>query len=91
MAVRNKMTPFARLLLVILIVAPCAFVGASYYNGEDPMSNLKSLVGVESTNETSTSNELQTMSKADLIDKIESLELRIDQLEKKLANLESSE
>jgi len=89
MATRTKMTPFARLLLVILIVAPIAFVGASYYNGEDPIANIKSMVGIEET-ASSAPDQLQTMSKPELIDKIESLEMRIDQLEQKLENLESA-
>jgi len=88
MATRTKMTPFARLLLVILIVAPLAFVGASIYNGEDPMANLKDLVGIEEKASSNTTNDLETMSKAELINKIESLEIRIDQLERKLSNME---
>lgn len=84
------MTPFARLLLVILIVAPIAFVGGSYYNGENPLDNLKALVGVEQSVESSNDHSLETMSKSDLIDKIESLETRIVQLEEKLATLEAA-
>ena len=85
------MTPFARLLLVILIVAPIAFIGGSYYNGEDPMDNLKALVGIEQTNTPApTEASLQSMSKSELIDRIESLETRIVLLEEKLATLESA-
>lgn len=90
MATRTKTTPFARLLLVILFVAPIAFVGGSYYNREDPVANLKSLFGIES-NIQSTDDNLQSMSKDDLIKKIESLESRIEQLESKLATLASTE
>ncbi len=39
------MTPFARLLLVLIILAPLAYIGASYYNGEDGIQNIKNLLG----------------------------------------------
>lgn len=39
------MTPFARLLLVLIILAPLAYIGASYLNGEDGIENLKNLLG----------------------------------------------
>ncbi len=38
-----KLTGFARFLLVMVIIAPLAFIGASYYNGEDGIENLKNL------------------------------------------------
>ena len=38
-----KLTGFARFLLVMVILAPLAFIGASYYNGEDGLENFKNL------------------------------------------------
>jgi hypothetical protein len=38
-----KLTGFARFLLVMVVLAPLAFLGASYYNGEDGIENLKNL------------------------------------------------
>jgi peptidoglycan hydrolase CwlO-like protein len=38
-----KLTGFARFLLVMVVLAPLAFIGASYYNGEDGIENLKRL------------------------------------------------
>ncbi|MEM9929379.1 MAG: hypothetical protein AAF840_06150 [Bacteroidota bacterium] len=46
---KTKMTAFSRFLLFLLIFIPLAFVGASYYNGEDPVANLKNLIGMEAT------------------------------------------
>lgn len=89
MATRTKMTPFARLLLVILIVAPLAYIGASYYNGEDPLKNITDTFSSSDKVET-TSSELSTLSKGDLIHKIELLEMRISQLEQKIDHLETS-
>ena len=38
-----KLTGFARFFLVMIILAPLAFIGASYYNGEDGIENFKNL------------------------------------------------
>jgi len=44
---RRKVTPFARFMLAMIIIIPLAYAGASYINGEDPVHNLKQLVGME--------------------------------------------
>ncbi len=43
MATRTKMTPFARLFIFLIIFLPLAYIGAAYYNGEDPLAKLQSL------------------------------------------------
>lgn len=40
-----KVTGFTRFLIVMIFVAPLAYVGASYYNGQDGIQNLKNLFG----------------------------------------------
>ena len=42
-AKKLKMTGFARFFIVMLILAPLAYMGASYANGEDGIENLKNL------------------------------------------------
>jgi cell division protein FtsB len=42
-----RVTGFTRFFLVMIIVAPLAYLAASYYNGEDGISNLKRLLGIE--------------------------------------------
>ena len=90
MATHTKMTPFARLLLVIVIVAPLAYLGASYYNGEDPLKNITDTFSGGTDKIEHVDSELGSMSKEDLINKIDLLEIRISQLEQKIENLESS-
>ncbi|MEM9824015.1 MAG: hypothetical protein AAF985_23220 [Bacteroidota bacterium] len=41
-----KMTGFALFFLAMLIIAPLSFLGASYYNGQDGIQNLKELLGL---------------------------------------------
>jgi hypothetical protein len=38
-----KLTGFARFFLLMIVLAPLAFIGASYYNGEDGIENLKNI------------------------------------------------
>jgi len=41
-----KTTPFARFLVFLILFTPLAYLGASYYNGQDGIQNLKNLVGL---------------------------------------------
>lgn len=47
MARKLKLTGFARLFLLLLILTPIAYLVASYANGEDGIRNLKRLIGIE--------------------------------------------
>lgn len=38
-----KMTGFARFFIFLIILLPLAYMGASYYHGEDGIQNLKNL------------------------------------------------
>ena len=40
------MTPFARFFIVMLIIVPLAYFGASWYNGEDPL-NVRQYLGLD--------------------------------------------
>lgn len=44
-----RVTGFTRFLLMLIIVVPLAFAGASYYNGQDPIENFRKLIGSEQT------------------------------------------
>jgi len=55
MAKKYKLTGFSRFVVVMLFLVPTAYIGASYYNGEDGIQNLKNLLGIGSeTSSTST-------------------------------------
>ena len=43
MAGKVKTTGFARFFLIMIIVGPLAYIGASYYNGEDGIEKIKKL------------------------------------------------
>ena len=49
---RTRLTVFSRFLLFMLIALPVIYVAASYYNGEDPIANVKGWFGAnEATKE----------------------------------------
>jgi len=41
---KYKATPFSRFLIFLIFSTPVAFVGASYYNGEDGIEKIKSVL-----------------------------------------------
>ena len=46
---RTKLTGFSRLLIFLLIALPIVYAGAAYYNGEDPVANVKDWLGLDET------------------------------------------
>ncbi len=42
-----KLTGFARFMIVMIFAAPLAYIGASYYNGQDGIENIKKLLGLD--------------------------------------------
>lgn len=47
MASKYKATGCARFFFVLIILAPLAYLGASYFNGEDGIQNIKDLIGID--------------------------------------------
>jgi hypothetical protein len=43
---RTRLTGFSRLLIFLLIALPIIYFAASYYNGEDPVANVKGWLGM---------------------------------------------
>jgi cell division protein FtsB len=43
---KYKMTGCARFFIALIIIAPLAYLGASYYNGQDGVQNIKNLLGI---------------------------------------------
>lgn len=57
MARKAKLTGFSRFLIVMLFVAPMAYIGASYYNGEDGVQKIKELLNINTTSTTNSEKE----------------------------------
>jgi peptidoglycan hydrolase CwlO-like protein len=102
MARRLQITGFARFLIVMVILAPAAYIGASYYNGQDGIQNFKNLIGIDSksaaTADQSDNGEEASASSDDvtaLVQKNQELESTVEtlvgQLEKKNKRIEELE
>lgn len=84
-----KTTPFARFFVFLILFTPLAYLGASYYNGQDGIQNLKNLIGLEvSESKEQVINENPSKKSADVSEefingKIERLKDEIKQLEEK--------
>ena len=44
-----RVTGFTRFFIVMIFVIPLAYLGASYYNGEDGVANIKRWLGIDQT------------------------------------------
>lgn len=82
MARRLKSTPFARFLVAMLFIIPLAYIGASYYNGQDPIQTIKNKLNIESSSDESGS----TVS--DRSDDVYDLRKEIDDLKERIKELE---
>jgi len=78
---KYKITGFARLLIFMIFFAPLAYIGASYYQGEDGIEKIKSLF--TQTDNSSTESQI-SRKKAE----IKKQEIKLEELKKDLKRLE---
>ncbi|MDH3651512.1 MAG: hypothetical protein OEQ53_17650 [Saprospiraceae bacterium] len=57
---KYKTTGCAKFFFVLIILAPLAYIGASYYNGQDGIQNVKNLLGIGSSNDATSNNQDDT-------------------------------
>jgi hypothetical protein len=106
MAKNYKMTPFAKFFIFLIIAVPLSFIGASYYNGQDPFKAIKEMeifkqteirvqeksdINNVSSNSIDKELELKNMEIKQLTDKILMLEDLIEVQKKEIENLKSRE
>jgi len=87
MSKKLKLTGFARLLIFMVFFAPLAYLGASYYNGEDGIGNIKKMLGIEATTSSNGSTQDQIDDKTK---EIKDLERKIETLKRDVKRLEAS-
>ena len=90
---RKSLTPFARLLIFLLFLTPIAYIGASYYKGQDGIQNVKNLVGLgEKTDKQDKGymrgNEKDNEEVLDAYKQIEDLKRRLREKEARIKALE---
>lgn len=86
MASKFKLTGFARFFFAMLIIIPSAYFGAAYLNGEDPVANIKQVIGMEESDDKNDviniSAEEETSSNEDNSSDLNSLKEKVAELEK---------
>ena len=80
---KYKLTAFARLFIFMIFFAPLAYIGASYYNGEDGIAKIKALFSNQSSLTIQEQIDIKKAEIDDLTKQIESLKRDVDQLEAK--------
>jgi len=83
-----QITGFARFLLFLVIAAPLAYLGASYYNGEDGIENIKNMVSDGQTSSPASSVEAPASKLDEALSKIEKLEKENQKLKEELKEAE---
>lgn len=89
MSKKFKVTGFTRFVLVMVVLAPLAFIGAAYYNGDDGIQKFKELIGLEASKPSqNTGQTTTTTSTSDSESGCDVLQREVDQLKKKIVILE---
>ena len=84
---KYQMTGCAKFFVVIMLLAPLAYIGASYYNGQDGIQNFKSLLGLESKEQKISTSEPNVDVQADLVKAqkdVQYFEREVQRLQKEL-------
>ena len=92
---KYKMTGFARFIIFMMFFAPMAYIGASYYNGEDGIQKIKDLYKSLTSESTEQIAEEPQLSKDDVIKMQEAeilmLKKKIQELESQMAGVETQQ
>lgn len=88
---KHKMTGCARFFIALLIIAPLAYVGASYYNGQNPIENIKNFFGSrEDRQQEDRPRDTRDSEIKKLKDENDALRKENDQLRKQVKDLQES-
>jgi len=82
---KYKLTGFTRFFVVMLFLAPIAYIGASYYNGQDGIENIKNLLGLDKD---TPQEEVITFDESEQTDVV-AIKKRISELEQELESLKA--
>ncbi|MEZ4906976.1 MAG: hypothetical protein R2771_04900 [Saprospiraceae bacterium] len=90
-----KMTTFSKFLIFLIFAAPLSYIGASYYNGQNPFEKFKEISIFENSKSESTTTKVITnensnnnVGEESFNKEIELKELEIKQLNKRIEKLE---
>jgi cell division protein FtsB len=86
---KYKMTGCARFFIVLIILAPLAYLGASYYNGENGIENIKNLLGINKEKSSSSPTDTYQNTSKDLQKRVDELETENRKLRREVKEKEA--
>jgi cell division protein FtsB len=86
---KYKMTGCARFFIVLIILAPLAYLGASYYNGENGIENIKNFLGIGKSSTDSARSDTYQNTSDDLQKRVKELEKENRQLRREVTEKEA--
>jgi hypothetical protein len=93
MSTKYKTTGCAKFFLILVILAPIAYIGASYFNGQDGIDNIKGIFGTsKNTSEVDDGNDIYKLKNqlSKYQKDAEFFEKEMQRLEKELAACQSA-
>jgi hypothetical protein len=88
MSKNYKMTGFAKFFIFLLLATPLSFIGASYYNGQDPFETIKKWEIFKKKNTDEIKTDVTALDEKSVVKELEIKELEIKQLNEKIIKLE---
>lgn len=88
MSKNYKMTGFAKFFIFLILATPLSFIGASYYNGQDPFETIKSWEIFRKKNTEGVKSDVTAFDEKSVLKELELKELEIKQLNEKIIKLE---
>ena len=84
-----KMTTFSKFMIFLIIAAPLSYIGASYYNGQDPFEKIRNLEIFNSSPEKKIEvNRPELKDNTSVVKELELKNMEIEQLNEKIKKLE---
>ncbi|MBK7096466.1 MAG: hypothetical protein IPH57_15955 [Saprospiraceae bacterium] len=88
MSKNYKITGFAKFLIFMLFATPLSFIGASYYNGQDPFETIKTWEIFKKKETDNIKSESINIDEKSVVKELKLKELEIKQLNEKIIILE---
>jgi hypothetical protein len=88
MSKNYKITGFAKFLIFLLLATPLSFIGASYYNGQDPLKTIKTWEIFKKKETDNIKSESINIDEKSVVKELKLKELEIKQLNERIIILE---
>ena len=85
---KHKMTGCARFLIFFLVFAPVAYFAASYYNGGDPVGDIRRIISGDDSDRSDDSDAIDVNEVEELQEEVDDLKKENKRLRKQIESLQ---